>query len=232
MRLARTARLIGVIALLLPAALITLPGATAASTPHVRVGATTCTDGLGTANLTLYAADTYGSTFTTRLTDERGAEVFDEQRVLAANEEHSIAIPDLFYGDYQVRVLVGGKQIEQASIVVGCTPTQPYKRPSLFGYQGCDRDSTYVIENTPVPGAVDLLEPVHFVIAVQGVKKLLETDLPDDDADPYRASITVSWDDYDEPIVVTADGVDLPVTGWAVPGCIETPEPPLPNTGG
>jgi len=231
MTLARTARPIGAIALLLTA-LIAPPNATAASTPHVRVGVTTCEDGLGTAHLTLYAADTYGSTFTTRLTDERGAEVFNEQRVLAANEEQSIAIPDLFYGDYRLWVLVGGKQIKQDSVVVGCTPTQPYKRPSLLGYQGCDRDSTYVIENTPIPGAVDLLEPVHFVIAVQGVKKLLETDLPDGDADPYRASVTVYWDDYDEPVVVTADGVDLPVMGWAVPGCIETPEAPLPSTGG
>jgi len=232
MALARSTRL-ALVTLLVAAGISSPSPVTAASTPRAQVAPNTCAEGLGTAHIKLFAADGEGSTFKTLLRSNTAGEVFrDEGRTVDAGQQESVAIPGLFYGDYDLEVFADGERILRDSLFVGCVPERAYKRPSLFGFQGCDRDSTYVIRNSPIKGAEHLLEPVHFVIAVKGVKKLLETDLPDTAGDPYEASVTVYWDDYEEPIVVTADGVEIPVEGWAVPGCIETPEPPLPNTGG
>lgn len=211
----------------------------AASTPRAKVAPNTCADGLGTTHIKLYAADGQDSTFKTLLRSNSSGEVFrDEGRTVAAGEQASVAIPDLFHGDYDLEVFSGGQRILRDSLFVGCVPERPYKRPAWFGFSNaCGRSTTYTVENTPIKGAQELLAPVHFIVFVDGGPKYLETDLPDEDGDPYRAEVTVPWAppgagvSSSDQVLVTVDGEPIDASGWATTDCVPDPEPPLPNTG-
>lgn len=236
---ARTFRLLA--ALVVLAGVLAGPStlASAESTPRARVAPNTCADGLGTAHVKLYAPDGQDSTFTTLLRSNDSGEIFrDEGRTAAAGGQASVAIPDLFYGDYDLEVFSGGVRILRDSLFVGCVPERPYKRAAWFGFSdACSRSTTYTVENRPIKGARQLLTPVHFIVFVDGGPKYLETDLPDDESDPYTAEVTIPWAapgagvSSADQVLVTVDGEPIDASGWATTDCGSDPQPPLPNTG-
>lgn len=205
---------------------------------------TTCADGLGVGHVELLAADGAETTFTTTVSSYSLGQVFaDDPREVAAGESFVLDIPDLFYGDYAVRVTSDGSQVLVATLEVTCIPTQPYDQASWHGSIGCNRTTAYTVSNTPIPGAEDLLRPVRFKVILPGGPTYLDTELPDADDNPYEAVVAVPWDDdagatssADAQVTVTADGEPLDASSWVAASCERPEEPqvkaPLPNTGG
>src|SRR5690349_12764847 len=65
-----------------------------------------CDDGLGDARIVLNADTDQDTVFTTRVDGNQPFE--DKSRTVAAGQQFTLTVPDLFYGGYQVRVFADG----------------------------------------------------------------------------------------------------------------------------